>query len=72
MYGARLFSVVCSDTRGNGQRLEHNKLYMSKRKNFFTSKVTEQRNKLQREAVEPPLLEILKIHLDAAFLCNPF
>ena len=37
-------------------------------KNFFPVRVTEQWNRVPREAVESPSLETFKTHLDA-FLC---
>jgi len=61
--GDRLFSVVPSDRkRGNGHELKQ-------RKNLFTLRVTEHWNRLPREAVDSPSLEIFKTHLDKV-LCS--
>ena len=70
MDGGRLFSVACSNrTRGSGQKLEYGKFFTNMTNNFFTVSVTEHWNRLPREAVESPYLEILKTPLDT-FLCD--
>ncbi|KGL79046.1 hypothetical protein N309_01261, partial [Tinamus guttatus] len=49
----------------NRCKLKHQKFLLHMRKNFFTVRVTEHGNRLPREVVESPSLEIFKTRLDA-------
>ncbi|KFV76462.1 hypothetical protein N308_05937, partial [Struthio camelus australis] len=48
----------------NGHKLNHRQFHLNLRKNFFTVRVTEHWNRLPREEVESPSLEIFKTRLD--------
>jgi len=56
-------------TSGNRHKLKHRKFHLNMRKNFFPLRVTEHWNRLPREAVESPSLEIFKAHMDTV-LCS--
>jgi len=65
--GENIFSrACCNRRRSNGFKLKEGRFRLDRKKNFFTMRVVKDWNRLPREVVKAPSLEMFKARLDGS------